>query len=747
MIKEPRSEFIGRHDELSALDGLLTRSRLVTITGVGGVGKTRLAIRAVNARTARSGARCWFVDLGRLHDGRGLPLALARALRRVEMSTREPLDFLRDEVGDDPAIIVLDNCEHLVDDVAAFVDDLLEAIPALTIVATSRRRLEIDGEQVFPAPPLDVEATDGSVAEAVELLLVRARSADASFAFRDDERETAAQLCRALDGLPLAIELAAARLRTLSVADLMARLSARFTILGGSSRSAVARQRTLRAVVDWSYELCTPAQRTLWAQLSVFAGSFAIEDVVAVTGDQDGEVVDALDELVAQSVVEADPASGRFRLLETIRGYGRERADDAGTRLRSELRHLDHYRRRAAAADAQWYGPAQAQILAEQAADRAESQAALETATAVGADAALALFTHLRYHWGVGGFLPEGRRWAARVLALPGPSAQSRASALLAAAWFCLLQGDLAEADQYLNEVDGRSEALSSGPAIVVEIELHRLKGTHALFAGDPAAAHAEFRRSIALATGACLPHEALMAQFQLTVAASHLGLPAAAESAREAARCAESIGERWVRALAQWSIGLAAFADGELDEAERQANAALAVEDSIDDPVAECLVLELLSWIDAARSPSERSAVLLGAARRRWRRIGSDISVHGPQMAEYHDRCAAVVRARLGERSYARLTAIGERLGPVEAASYVPARPPAAELSDREAEVAAGIHSGLSNREIADRLVLSVRTVDTHVQHILAKLGFGSRARIAAWYEARYGETSAENR
>lgn len=738
MIREPRSAFVGRGRELDALSALLRDTRLVTLTGVGGAGKTRLAIRAANAHADATGDPVWFVALDGVQDPRRLPLAVARALPLGEQSVRDPREFVIEVLGEAPALLVLDNCEHLVDAVAAMADELLDAVPGLRIVATSRRRLELDGENVFAVPPLEVEAAAGDVSEAVALLTARARAADSSFVLHPEEAPIAVEICRTLDGLPLAIELAASRLRTLSPADLAARLSSRFTVLRGTSRSAAARQRTLRAVVDWSHDLCSPPQRALWAAVSTFAGPFDLAAAAAVAGEPEETILDLLDELVAQSLVEADRDAGRFRLLETIRGYGRELAEDSGARPALVRRHLAHYARVAADANRHWYGPRQAETIAGLRADRAELQAALRAAAALDTAAALGLFADLRYHWGVGGYLLEGRGWASRLLPLADAAPDLRVPALLTATWLCLLQGDLDEARIRLDEAAVLSADLPAALRTRTEIERHRWNGTLALFSGDAAHAREEFAHSIRLAVDAGLPEESMFAQFQLTTAMSHLGLPDAALPAAAAERYADATGERWMRSLALWARALASFTERALDDAESIAQDALAVDTGIDDPAGDCLVLELLAWIAAARSRAERAAVLLGAARSRWRRIGSGIEVHGPQMTAHHDRCVEIVHARLGRRAAERLAALGERLSPAEAASFHEDRAPRTPaLSDREREVAAGVHAGLSNRGIAERLVLSVRTVDTHVQRIFAKLGISSRAQIAAWYEA----------
>jgi predicted ATPase/DNA-binding NarL/FixJ family response regulator len=739
MIREPRSVFVGRHRELAALQELLGAARLVTLTGVGGAGKTRLALRAANLYADSAGIEGLFVSLESVQDARRLPRAVVRALGLTDQSSRDPLDVVVEALRDRRAILVIDNCEHIIDAAAAVVDELLRGLPDLVVLATSRRPLDLDGEHVLPVPPLSLEAGSGELPEAVSLLVARARAADNAFRLRPHDVESAAGLCRELDGLPLAIELAATRLRTLSIEELTSRLSSRFALLRGGSRTSVSRQRTLRAVVDWSYELCTPDQRDLWSALSVFSGPFDLAAASAVAEAPD--LLDALDELVAQSVVEADPESGRFRMLETIRSYGRDRAEEEGRWPRLTRRHLDHFAQVAAESARAWYGPGQVAAIAGFRADRAELQAALTVASGIGTDLAIGLFTDLRFHWAVGGFIPEGRAWGARVVALPGGSSLLRVSALATVAWLALLQGDLPEAERWLNEAEALAvEAdLSAAQLLAAGVEFHRLRGGLALFSGRPADAVPEFELSIRLAQQSGRPQEALFAQFQLTAALSHLGQPGAGRSASEAVAFAEAADENWMRSLAEGALALAAFVEGDLPTAQRRARQSIIDDRGFDDPVTECLALELLCWIEAERQSGERAAVLLGATDARWRSTGSAVTAFGPHLSAHHDRCVDTARRLLGGKAYTRHFEQGARLGPREAVALAldETKAGAGRLSARELDVAARIHQGMINRDIAGELVLSVRTVDSHVQRILGKLGFTSRAQIAAWYEA----------
>jgi predicted ATPase/DNA-binding NarL/FixJ family response regulator len=739
MIREPRSVFVGRHRELAALQELLGAARLVTLTGVGGAGKTRLALRAANLHAESAGVDGMFVSLESVQDARRLPRAVVRALGLADQSARDPLHVVVEALRDRPAILVIDNCEHIIDPAAAFIDELLRALPDLVVLATSRRPLDLEGEHILAVPALSVEAGSGELPEAVSLLVARARAADDTFRLRPQDVEAASDLCRALDGLPLAIELAATRLRVLSIEELTGRLSSRFALLRGGSRTSVGRQRTLRAVVDWSYELCTPDQRDLWSALSVFSGPFDLAAATAVAESPD--ILDALDELVAQSIVDADPESRRFRMLETIRSYGRDRAEEEGRWPRLTRLHLDHFTRVAAESCAAWYGPGQVAAIAGFRADRAELQTALTVAAGIDTDLALRLFTDLRFHWAVGGFIPEGRAWGARVVALPGGSSLLRVSALATVAWLALLQGDLPEAERWLDEAEVLAvEAdLSAAQLLAVGVEFHRLRGGHALFSGRPADAVPEFELSIRLAHESGQPQEALFAQFQLTAALSHLGRPDAGLTALDAVTYADAVGENWMRALAEGALALAAFVEGDLVTAERRARQGIIDDRGFDDPVTECLTLELMCWIEAARQSADRAAILLGATDARWRSTGSAVTAFGPHLSAHHDRCVDTARRLLGGKAYARHFEQGARLGAREAVAFALKETPAGagSLSAREIEVAARIHQGMINRDIADELVLSVRTVDSHVQRILGKLGFTSRAQIAAWYEA----------
>jgi len=349
------TSFVGRRNELAEVLGLLDQSRLLTLIGAGGAGKSRLALQAAGAVPDRYPDGVWLVELAPLTDAAAVPRAVAAALGLGEDSDAHPVARLQRTVRGRALLLVLDNCEHLLDACAGLADALLRAGPRLRILATSREALGIAGENSWRVPSLALpdDARPASpdallASEAVQLFVERARAALPSFALTARNARAVAQVCRRLDGMPLAIELAAARVRGLAVDQLAARLDQRFQLLTGGSRTALARQQTLRATVDWSYGLLDPDERRLFDQLSVFAGGFTLEGAEAVcAGDGPAaEVLDVLLRLVDKSLVateEGEDGELRYRLLETLRAYGQERLASGGSTAALQARHARYY--------------------------------------------------------------------------------------------------------------------------------------------------------------------------------------------------------------------------------------------------------------------------------------------------------------------------------------------------------------------------------------------------------------------
>ncbi|MFK0156652.1 ATP-binding protein [Streptomyces sp. NPDC090499] len=738
--------FVGREREVAELRDALGKARLVTLTGVGGVGKTRLALEVAATSDGPFTDGVWVVDLAAVGLPSGVADAVAAALGVPDLGTRPVLEQLAGYLVGRRALIVLDNCEHLIGACAELARTLLSAASRLHMLATSRETLDIIGERVFLVPPL---APD----EAVELLQARAAAVRPDFRVTDANRAQALRLCADLDGLPLAIELAATRLRALTVEQAADRLADRFTLLTAGCRTAPPRQRTLRALVDWSWELCTPAERLMWNRLSVFTGTFSLdaaEDVCAGEGIAVREVLDLLDRLIAQSVVLTCEAEGlpRYRLLETIRQYGRERLAESGEEERLLRRHRDFFIALAERVDKHWFGVGQVESLARLRAEHGNLLAALSCDP--DPQARLTLVTVLRIHWTVGGFLGEGRRQFEQALAVAPEPTPARARALVGAAWSALSQGDVATADRWLDEAVALSEQVGDPTALA---NASGFRGVLAHYRGQVGEALRRYEEAEAALTALGDERGAGGWLLALACTQAYVGDPRAAESGRQLLDASEANGERWGRAQVLLALGFNAWQRGDRKKTSEFVRAALENMSGFNDCAAIAKMLEVLALATAAAGEHQQAARLLGAADTLWRDAGTNITASEPRLAVQHARCEEEIVAALGRTSYAQARAEGGPHGsPGQAivfalntptgtrADTVGAVAPAAtpcRLTRRERDVAELVASGLSNRQIGSALDRSPRTVDRHVANILAKLGFGSRTQIASWWTA----------
>ncbi|HKY78250.1 MAG TPA: LuxR family transcriptional regulator [Acidimicrobiia bacterium] len=441
------TSFIGRETEMAEVRRLLGDNRLVTLIGVGGAGKTRLALQVAAETLAEFPGGVWQVDLAPLSDPAVVPIAVARALGLSDAEQRSTTETVTRYIEDRQALIVLDNCEHLLDACAALVEALLRACPVLTILATSREPISVDGEVMWRVPSLSLTG------DAVELFTDRARRARPGFVADAEAAGKVAEICQRLDGLPLAIELAAARLRALSPAEILDGLHDRFRLLAGGARTAVRRQQTLRASVDWSHDLLTEPERTLLRRLAAFAGGFDLDAAQAV-GSGDGlarhHVLDQLALLVDKSLVSTGESEGatRYRLLETVRQYALEKLAESGEAAAVRTRHRDHYLMVAAGLE-----PVGREEI-ERRLDRVEAdidnlraafQWSLECSDA---EAALRLASSLQPLWLDRHRLLEGRSWLDTALydeaggpVAPAVRAQALADAAVIDAWTLLASG------------------------------------------------------------------------------------------------------------------------------------------------------------------------------------------------------------------------------------------------------------------------------------------------------------------
>ncbi|MEU3956058.1 AAA family ATPase, partial [Streptomyces achromogenes] len=651
--------FIGRSAELAELAAALGRARLVTVTGAGGVGKSRLAVRAA-ARWAAgepAGAGWGRVELAEVRDPQFVAYAVVEALGLTDHTTRLPRETLLEQLAGRRMLLVLDGFEHLAEPSARLVARLLRGLPELRVLAVGRRPLGLAGERLFPLAPLGPE-------EAVELLTDRARAHGVPVADGPEVRE----LCRRLEGIPLALELAAGRLRALSPAQLLHRLGDRFRLLTGGARDALPRHRTLRTAIGWSHELCTPAERLLWARLSVFAGSFDLEAAEYVCGGAGlpaEDVLDVLSELLAQSVLarEETPVGPRYRMLDTVREYGAEWLAAAGDADRLRRRHRDWYLGLAAWCELEWCTPRQREVAARVDVELPNLRAALECCLTEPDEAHLGqhLAGSLWFCWVGCGRLSEGRRWLERSLEPESGYERARLKALWVLGYVAILQGDTGAALRVLRTCRERAER--AGDAVAAAYAEHRT-GCLALVTDDMAGAETLLRSALERyrAVGE-LNSNVMMGRVELAMARAFQGdLPGAVRLCEEVRRACEDHGERWARSYALYVLAYAAWADGDPAGARELLANALADAHAFRDLLGSVLVIELLALVTVAQGDPVEAAVLQGAAGRLWPSVGLPLFGSAYYNAP-HELCEAAARRALGDARYAECVRAGAGL------------------------------------------------------------------------------------
>ncbi|RIT45896.1 LuxR family transcriptional regulator [Mycobacteroides abscessus] len=737
-----------RHD-LEAAQRMLTQSRLITFTGPGGVGKTRLALEVAHRVQGKFPDGAWLVRLTDLSVGAGandVEAAIVSALGISDQSATSPRDKLLSVLPERRLMLVLDNCEHVIDAVRVTVPVLLRAAPNLRVITTSREHLGVVGEVLRPVLPLSVPelgtpaeqlAADGSVS----LLVERAVAVDPDFDVTTVNADAVIELCRLLEGSPLAIELAAAKLRSLTVEQVVERFRKRLTALTASDVNSMSRHRSLRAMVEWSYDLCHGNAQVLWRRLAVFPATFDLEltEQVCAFGElRADDVFDSIDRLVAQSIVLTDRGTGtmRYHLPAAVREVAAELADQAGETEQLHRRHRDVMLRRAAGMLTQWWGPDQDSLIRQMSLDHPSYVAAVHWSATTPSEGqiALELLGRLRYQWLLNGRLAEGRMRIESMLAAETSPSAARAHCLWVVTWIALLQGDHESPVSWLKEL--QSYAMESDDEVFAAHARH-WTALRDLFTGDTAAAVGGFSRAVEDHAARGDREMEMTARYML---ASALATDGAADralaEAREAATLCEQHGERSARGYAEWAAALAHWLLGHYDEAERTARRALALRRGFGDGIAVALTTDLLGWIAGDRRQFGRARVLSRTAMGLWQAIGTSIGAFGPRLSGFavaHTPEPAPADTSPSVRPMDVDEAIDFVLGVLDGA-HRSARLPSEPLTKREFEVAALVEVGLSNREIAERLVISKRTADGHVERILSKLGFASRAQVAAW-------------
>ena len=484
-LPQQMTSFVGRERELADVRTLLRKSRLLTLLGVGGLGKTRLSLQVAADVLDDYPDGVWFVELAPLTDGERVPQVVASVLGVKEEAGHPVQEALVKYVKDVQLLLVLDNCEHLLQACADLAVALLHAGPAVKVLASSREPLHVAGETNYPLPSLSVPQGDRKLAaaalaqyEAVRLFTDRAVAAKPAFQVTDQNAAAVSDICRHLDGIPLALELAAARARALSVEQIAERLDGRFHLLTGGDRTALPRQQTLRACIDWSYDLLSEPERALFRRLAVFAGGWTLEAAEAVgAGDaiEKTDVLDLLTHLVDKSLVALDADGDRYSLLETVREYAEERLDAAGEGHAVRTRHLDFYLALAEKARPELVGPHQAMWLARLDLERENLLSAHDwcDSAAIGAGAGLRLVYSMRPYWINRGLLGLGHRVTVEALARAGAQDRNvaRCRALFDAGQLGCFMGRYAEAQGYLEESLAIAREIRDGQRIAAALQ------------------------------------------------------------------------------------------------------------------------------------------------------------------------------------------------------------------------------------------------------------------------------------
>jgi non-specific serine/threonine protein kinase len=671
----PLTRFIGRARELEELLSLLPSTRLLTLTGAGGCGKTRLALElAANVRH-RFPNGVWVVDLADLSDPDLLPQKVASVLD-VREGPKQPVDeSLSDYVRNRQLLLVLDNCEHVIAACARLTDTLLRAAARLCILATSREGLGITGETIWRVPSLALPESLSAAApdalagfDAVRLFVERASAVNPSFTSATTNVRLVAEVCHRLDGIPLAIELAAARVKVLSIEQINDRLHDRFRLLTGGSRTAVARQRTLEAAVDWSYELLSDHERQLLRRLSVFAGGWTIEaaeEVASGEGLERETLLDLLSRLVDKSLVNVDSAMDggqRYRFLETVRQYARERLHQSGEAAHLRDRHLAYFGGLIRDAEPELTRADQVVWLNRLQQDHDNLRSALEwcLSSSDRGGESVELATAMSWFWIKRGFLREGQTCLERSLASAGDAPPAlRARALSALGGLTFFQGDFARTREHAETSVGLGREV--GDLSVVGYSLGMLS-VAALEVGDVAACGRLAAEGVAAARASATPWVQAISISGLAYQALHEGdLDRAAGLHEDALALSREQGEKWGMGITLFDLALLRVVQERHQEAMALCAEGIALYQEMSDVRGIAWCLGILSVSDAAEGRAWRAAELRGAME------GLLESVGAPVQESYHrwvgDRSLAVMKDALGEDALETAMAEGRRM------------------------------------------------------------------------------------
>jgi predicted ATPase/DNA-binding CsgD family transcriptional regulator len=761
-LRSPTDLFVGRDSELAAVSQMLAhaQTRLVTLTGPPGIGKTRLAVACASAHAERSGCASVFVDLAPVRDPALVLVELARAVGVEPRGGTDLFGQLAAALGSEERLVVLDNCEHLLA-AAPDVGQMLTACPRLRVLATSRERLRLSAEQEFPVPPLAMPAqadtadlsflaTNPSVA----LLLDRARRTNPGFDLTPANAPLLASACVRLEGLPLAIELAAARLKVLTPGELVLRLGSRMELLAGSTRDVPARQRALRNAIAWSYDLLDSGERALFRKLSVFAGGWALADVTSVCAVNGDDVLAVVESLLDKSLIRrlpGDEETAEFSMLESLREYAAEQLASHAEAEQTRARHAAHYAEVGARFEASIGLPEERTWMLRVGRHHANLRTALDYCVSEGLAAwAFSLAAGVGWYYYVSGDLRHAQALVEAVLALPAVQdgqaaadddlAGAVAPVFLVGGVLAWATGDLARAQDLLLRALGRSERHDDMRRAAIACAFLG----HVARAGGEWDASADWhRRAEAAFREEGSTQGVAWAWHDLGLLARDRGdLDSAAELLRASLREFRELDYVWAVAWSAWGLATTLSAQGRLEEACPLLAEALAIYIDLNDSRGLAQCLEAVAFVAGEQAHYETAARLIGAAAV----VRERVAARPPDTEQARNSEVERVLARaLGPQDADRSIHAGRTMPVRQAADLAlavasgatpgdPDRSQQVPLTPRERQVAALVASGRTNRQIGRMLGISEKTAEVHLHHVMSKLDVRSRAEVAAW-------------
>jgi predicted ATPase/DNA-binding SARP family transcriptional activator/DNA-binding CsgD family transcriptional regulator/Flp pilus assembly protein TadD len=801
-----RTSFVGREREMVELKRSISMTRLMTLTGAGGSGKTRLALEVAKDLVGSYADGVWLVELAPISEPGLVVQEVAGALGAQEQPGRPLLESLLDTLDDKDMLLLLDNCEHLIDAVASLTIALLDSCPQMRVLATSRERLGVRGELPWLMPSLSAPGTEETPTvkelegyESARLFADRASEGHPDFELTPKNAQAVAQICTRLEGIPLAIELAAARVGILSAEQISERLQYSLKLLTRGGRTADHRHRTLRATLDWSYDLLGEPEQALFGRLSAFAGGFTLEAAESVGvqggGFEEEDVLELLTILVEKSLVVAEESwesGARYGMLEPVRQYAREKLNVSGEAEAVRSQHAEFFLALAEEAEPELKGSRQVEWLDRLEIEHDNHRAALSWALGRGMDLGPRMAGALCLFWYTRGYLNEGRTYLEAVARSDVVPASVRAKVLDGLGWIAEPQGDYERARlayqeslklyRTSNDMTGVANALGD-------------LGSLALDRGDYEQATSLLEQSLTL-------HRELESREDLIGILDGLGVLASAKGDREqsislfseALKLSQETGNVRRTAASLGNLGITMLVHGDSEQATVFLDESLALFREIGDSsniaiglihsalaaltqgehgqvqmlteesleflqkagnrqhIADCL--EIMAGAAGAQGRAHRAGRLWGAAEALREEIGVLLQ---PEDRSVLDPYLSAARSSLGEAGWQVALAEGRAMMPEQAIEYSlsakePVSPPplsdrsdgdSAVLTAREGEVAVLVSRGLTNRQIAAELFISEHTVATHVAKILKKLGLNSRSRLSAWVAERGPEES----